>query len=96
LVVDVTCRYAAIGIIGPRATDLLNSADFHMPDGQPIVLRDGPNSLELLVDSDVGPALWGQLLDAGAPLSIACVGLDALEHLAASHRVRRPTSPTFG
>jgi glycine cleavage system aminomethyltransferase T len=96
LVVDVTGRYAAIGVIGPRATDLLSSADFHTPEGQPIVLRDGSNSLELLVDSEVGPALWGQLLEAGAPLSIACVGLDALEHLAASHRVRRPTSPTFG
>jgi glycine cleavage system aminomethyltransferase T len=95
-VVDVTGRYAAIGVIGPRAADLLSSADFHTPEGQPILLRDGPNSLELLVDGEIAPALWGQLLEAGAPLSIACVGLDALEHLAASHRVGRPTSPTIG
>jgi glycine cleavage system aminomethyltransferase T len=94
--VDVTGRYAAIGVIGPRATDLLSSADLHTPEGQPIVLRDGSNSLELLVDREVGPALWGQLLEAGAPLSIACVGLDALEHLTASHRVGRPTSPKVG
>jgi glycine cleavage system aminomethyltransferase T len=93
LAVDVSNHYAAIGVVGPRATELLSVADFHTPEGQPIVLRDGPDSFELLVDAGNGPALWGQLLEAGAPFRLACVGLDALGHLAASNRVRRPASP---
>lgn len=90
LAVDVSNRYAAIGVIGPLAADLLHATEFLAPHGQPIVLHDWQGSFELLVDADKAETVWAQLLDAGAPLRVACVGLDALEHLAASHRVGRP------
>jgi glycine cleavage system aminomethyltransferase T len=89
LAVDVSNRYAAIGLVGPRAADLLRAAECHVPDGQPIVLRDGQDRFELLVDADSGEAVWAHLLEAGGPYRVACVGLDALEHLAASQRVGR-------
>jgi glycine cleavage system aminomethyltransferase T len=89
LAVDISNRYAAIGVIGPRATHLLRAAAFHGLEGQPIVLHDGRGAFELLVEVDSGGAVWAQLLEAGSPLRVACVGLDALEHLAASQHVGR-------
>jgi len=90
LVADVSDRYAAIGVIGPLAADLLASAQRNDRESKPIVLRDGMTSFELLVSAETGPAVWAQLLVVGAQFRVACVGLDALEHLAASHRVGRP------
>ena len=84
-VVDPGERYAAIGLIGPRAEELLDGLQgerrFH-------VLREADGCLELLVAAADGPALWQRLLAAGTPLNLACVGLDALEHLAASGHLR--------
>ncbi len=90
LIVDVSERYAAIGVIGPLASDLLAAAQLDDADVTPVVLRDGANSFELLVSADTGPAVWARLLVVGAQFRVACVGLDALEHLAASHRVGHP------
>jgi glycine cleavage system aminomethyltransferase T len=86
LAVDVSSRYAAIGVVGPLAEDLLATAAIDDGDGRPIVMRDGQGALELLVDTGEAERLWARLLEAGAPFRVACVGLDALEHLAASHR----------
>jgi glycine cleavage system aminomethyltransferase T len=85
LVVDVSDRYAAIAVVGPRSAALLNAVAF-APGGRPLVLRDRRDGLELLTEAADGVALWNQLLEAGARFRAACVGLDALEHLAASHR----------
>lgn len=93
LVVNVSDRYAAIAVIGPRAGDLLGAA-VSPPGPQPIVLQDGSNTLEVLVEAASGPALWAHMLEAGAPFQVACVGLDALDHLAASRRVGGAASAT--
>jgi glycine cleavage system aminomethyltransferase T len=86
LAIDVSSRYAAIGVIGPLAEDLLRAATFDDGGGRPTVMRDGQGALELLVDAREAERVWARLLEAGAPFRVACVGLDALEHLAASHR----------
>ena len=86
LAIDVSAGYAAIGLIGPRAEDLLAAATIDVRDGRPIVMRDGQGALELLVDTGEAERVWTRLLEAGAPFRVACVGLDALEHLAASRR----------
>jgi glycine cleavage system aminomethyltransferase T len=84
--IDFSNRYAAIGVVGPLAEDLLQAANFDDGDGQPIVMQDRQGALELLVDASDGARVWTRLLEAGAPFRVACVGLDALEHLAVSHR----------
>jgi hypothetical protein len=86
LAIDVSSRYAAIGVIGPLAEDLLRAAALEEGDGRPSVMRDRQGALELLVDAREAERVWARLLEAGAPFRVACVGLDALEHLAASHR----------
>jgi hypothetical protein len=90
--VDISNRFAAIQVIGPHAADLVGA--FDTLRDLPVVLLDGRGSYELLVTAERGPALWGRLLDAGAPLHVACVGLEALERLAASHRLGRAATPT--
>jgi glycine cleavage system aminomethyltransferase T len=90
--VYISNRFAAIQVIGPRAADLVGAFDERQE--LPAVVLDGGSSYELLVMAERGPALWGRLLDAGAPLRVACVGLEALERLAASHRLDRSASPT--
>jgi glycine cleavage system aminomethyltransferase T len=42
----------------------------------------------VLVAPALGPVVWDQLLEAGAPLDVACVGLDAIESLSVSKRLR--------
>jgi glycine cleavage system aminomethyltransferase T len=92
LVGDVTGQYAPIALIGPRAEALLDKLEEEMPELRPSILREGL-TFELLIGADSGPALWAGLLDVGGPLQVACVGLDAIEHLAASQRVRRVAGP---
>lgn len=88
LVLDVTADYAPIALIGPQAEALLDKLEEELPELRPSILREGL-TFELLIDADSGPALWAGLLEVGTPLRVACVGLDAIEHLAASRRVRR-------
>lgn len=85
--VDVSDEYAAIGIIGPRAAELLEACDFEGQEEPPIVLREGRTAFEVLVPAAEGSAQWETLLAVGAPYDIACVGMDALAYLAASHRL---------
>ena len=78
-----TASYAAIGLIGPRAAELLNEVDLS-PSG--LIIREGRDSFEILLPADHGPELWDYLVEAGAPYELACVGHDALDRLAASRR----------
>jgi glycine cleavage system aminomethyltransferase T len=78
--------YAAVGVIGPHAGELLRTASVGGPGVDVIVLREAEGSFEALVAAQHGPLVWKQLLEAGGPLHAACVGSDALEQLAASHR----------
>lgn len=82
---DVGYLYAAIGLIGPLARDVLKASGPGVPGVEVFVVDDAPDRYELLVSAAAGPALWNRLLSAGAPMHIACVGFEALEHLAAAH-----------
>ena len=92
-VADITDRYAAIGVVGPFAVNLLRAASLGAYEDEPLVLYTGPDAFEVLVEADAGPAVWSRLLHAGASFRVACVGLDALEHLAASGRMRPAVDP---
>jgi glycine cleavage system aminomethyltransferase T len=87
-VVDVSADHAAVDLIGPRAHDVLD-AHQALQEGAPVVLvvRKNEECVELLVRRAYGPALWNTLLAVGEPHGIACVGLEALEHLDVSERV---------
>ena len=78
-----TAAFAAIGLIGPRAKELLMEVDL-TPSGQ--IIQEARGCYEVILPADHGPELWDFLLEAGAPYDLACVGHDALDRLAASHR----------
>lgn len=82
-----TSAYAAIGLIGPRAKELLMGVDLN-PSGQ--VIQEALGCYEILVAAERGPELWEFLLEAGAPFDLSCVGHDALDRLAAAHRFDQP------
>lgn len=91
---DVSDRYVAIALIGPRAADVLATCDLRKAQcTPPIVLREARTAFEVLVPAAEGPGQWEQLLSVGRAFQIACVGLDALTQLAASHRL---DSSVFG
>ena len=85
--VEVTDRLAGIEVIGPRATELIRAVSLQLLDREVIVLDTGTDAYELLIDRDDAPQLWSCLLDAGRSVSVACVGLEALEHLAAARLI---------
>ncbi len=78
-----TSVYAAIGLIGPRASELLNEVDLS-PSG--LIIRESRDSFEILLPVAHGPQLWDYLVEAGGDYDLACVGHDALDRLAASRR----------
>jgi glycine cleavage system aminomethyltransferase T len=81
---DNTPAYAAIGLVGPRAKELLDEIDLN-PTG--VIVQEAPYCFEVILPAERGPELWEYLLEAGAPYDLACVGHDALDRLAASHRM---------
>jgi len=81
---DRTSVYAAIGLLGPRAHELLEAVDLQ-PTG--LVVQEAPGCYEVLLPAAHGPELWDFLMEAGAPYGLACVGHDALDRLSASHRM---------
>lgn len=86
-VLDVSGDHAALDLIGPRALEVLNA---HLAqDGAPVaqVLSRDESCVELLVPRVHAPALWNDLLTVGDPYGIACVGLEALEHLDVADRM---------
>ncbi len=82
---DVTRKYAAIAVVGPNAEALLDATDF---PSSAISLHESGLFWEVLVAPALAAVVWDALLAAGAPLEVACVGLDAIESLAASKRLR--------
>jgi hypothetical protein len=85
--VDLSNRTAAIGVIGPRAAQLLGACNFKAHGTPPIVLREAETVFEIIVPAAQGPALWKKLLATGVQFQVACVGLDALARLDASRRL---------
>ena len=93
---DRSTDTTAIALIGPRVRALLASAGLPAdlaPEtvrvrwwaGHPVVLLcERPDRLLLLVRAEHATAAWHDLVDAGRPLELSCVGLDALERLAAA------------
>jgi glycine cleavage system aminomethyltransferase T len=88
---DRTRDFAAMALVGPNAEALLDAAD--LPSSA-ITLHEAGLLYEVLVPPALGPVVWDQLLEAGASLQVACVGLEAIEHLIATRRLgydaRRP------
>jgi glycine cleavage system aminomethyltransferase T len=95
---DLGAELAAPTLIGPLAEDVLAAAGLDRDHDAAVVLRDRSGCIELLVPRRLGPALWSRLLDAGEGHFVACVGLDAIEHLTVSReldlrrRARRRTA----
>ena len=84
---DVSADFAALELVGPRAEQVVEAAAID-PQADPVtILRESGTGIELLVPRGQGPALFNRLLEAGGPLGIACVGLDALEHLHVSEHL---------
>lgn len=83
-VTDIGPETAAVTLIGPLAEDVFAAAGMNEDEDVAVVLRDRDACIELLVARRQGPAMWSRLLDAGERFGIACVGLDAIEHLAVS------------
>jgi glycine cleavage system aminomethyltransferase T len=81
---DASAEYAAIALIGPNADPVLTAAD--LPSSAVVLHEHGP-LFEVLVPAAQGPVVWDALLEAGAPFQIACVGLEAIEHLTATRRL---------
>jgi glycine cleavage system aminomethyltransferase T len=52
-----------------------------------VIVQEAPLCFEVILPAERGPELWEYLLEAGAPYDLACVGHDALDRLAASHRM---------
>ena len=82
---DCTREYAAMAVVGPNAEALLESAD--LPSSA-VTLHEAGLLYEVLVPAAQGPQVWDLLLEEGAPLQIACVGLEAIEHLTATRRLQ--------
>ena len=55
-----TAAYAAIGLIGPRAKELLMEIDLN-PSGQ--IIQEALGCYEILLPAERGPELWEYLLE---------------------------------
>ncbi len=96
-VTDVTARYAALGLFGPRTADVLTElSDSEPPLGdvdspafdvlrlaaiQAMLLRGAPGSAVLLTEAARGAALWTEVERAGQEAGLGRVGADAVSHL---------------
>ncbi|MBA2630529.1 MAG: hypothetical protein H0U84_05865 [Thermoleophilaceae bacterium] len=98
---EVSARYTAIAVVGPRAGVLLRAAG--MPGSDPVpdelrslevgghpahVLSEGPESFLVLVGEADAVPTWEALLEVGHALGVGLVGRQALERLAISARTR--------
>ena len=97
-VVDATCKYAALTLVGPLAREVF--ARFSAIDLRPhvtpvqgfrpgsvartpgMVVREGEDRFLLLFGWALGAYLWETVADAGAHLGGAPVGVDALDEVA--------------
>jgi glycine cleavage system aminomethyltransferase T len=86
VIVDVTARYIGLGLVGPRAGEVVATVTAGDPPFRPLVLAE-PAGFEILVAVQAARAAWVAVLEAGAPMGIACVGADALDRLAVSRHL---------
>jgi glycine cleavage system aminomethyltransferase T len=89
LLIEPTSRaHAALGLVGPLAGDVLRDAQLERASFRATILTE-PGGFEILVPPESGAEAWAHLLRAGGPFGIACVGFDALEHLAVSRQLAK-------
>jgi glycine cleavage system aminomethyltransferase T len=92
---DVTSTRVALALLGPRAAQVLARAGAAAAprgavrlasiDGIPtLIIHEHELRWLLVAPADDGPALWNVLSGAGAPVGLAYVGADALDHLETS------------
>jgi len=93
-VLDVSGDHAAFDLVGPSADEVLRA--YLAQGAAPVVLvvRRDEACVELLIARAHAPVLWTVLLTVGEPFGIACVGLEALEHLEVSDRLSRRRAPS--
>jgi len=82
-ILDVAPDHVALGLVGPRAEAVLQASGIE-EQGDALVVRRDQLGIELLCARAQGPALWYRLMEAGEPLRIACVGVEAIERLGVS------------
>ena len=96
-VTDVTTRYAAIGLLGPRTADVLGElSDIEPPLGDvdspvfdvlrlaavpAMLLRGATGRAVALTEAARATALWTEIERAGREAGIGHVGADAVSHL---------------
>ena len=76
---------AALSLVGPRSTRIMDAAGLLAGSPLNVVLEDGDHYL-LLFEHGHPNAVWQALWDAGHDLGLAPVGNEALELLQAAHR----------
>lgn len=90
---------AALSVVGPRAVRVMAAAGLPselalrevgrgtLAGNQLIVVRELPDRFLVLLERGCAPELWQALRDAGRPLGLAPVGIEAVERLqvAATH-----------
>jgi glycine cleavage system aminomethyltransferase T len=93
---DRSAQLTVISLVGPRACALLRRAG--LPDDLPpaaarvswwrvapvVTLRERTDSHFVIVAAEHAGDAWHALAEAGRPLELSCVGLEALERLAAA------------
>jgi heterotetrameric sarcosine oxidase gamma subunit len=97
-VIDATCKYAAMTIVGPLAREVF--ARFTAIDLRPkvtpvgafrpvsmartpgMLVREGEDRFLFLFGAALGAYMWETVSDAGAHLGAAPVGIEALEEIA--------------
>ena len=96
-VTDVTPRYAALGLLGPRTADVLAElSDSEPPLGDvesptfdvlrlaaipAMLLRGGPSSAVMITETGRAAALWTEVERAGRESGLGHVGADAVSRL---------------
>lgn len=92
-VADLSDDHAAIEVIGRRARQLLRAAGLNPltvrtpDDAALVVLREGGDAFEVVSDPETARRTWERLREAGRPLGAICVGLDALDLIAAGEHL---------
>jgi glycine cleavage system aminomethyltransferase T len=92
---DVTASRVAVCVVGPAAREVLTRAGAQvLPVGSvrsesiagipTLVLHEDEQRWLLLAPAEDAAELWSALSEAGAPLGLAYVGADALQHLLAA------------